>query len=435
MSETWSNWSRSVHSTPVDVERPWTTAALERSVHNGIAQGRRIKAVGSGHSFTGVAAAEDLQLELSNYTGIVAFDQQAGRVTLRSGTRLWQIPKLLAGSGWAMENLGDINQQSLAGAISTGTHGTGLTFGSIASQVIEMDLLTGTGQRLTVSADQDADVLDALRVSLGACGILLTITLQLVPEYDLRTVEQPQSLDWVLSNWQALHEQHDHFEFFWFGYDTDVQTKGSYRQAVEPHEQSRLHKAHHWANEELVTNGGLAVISHLGRLNPRWVPALNRIATWAWGSSDTTAHWSESFASSRRVRFNEMEYALPFETVPEVLRELRKLFQRLDLGSTFPLEVRATAPDTAWLATNHNQPTGYIAAHQYFRQDYREYFGRIEPVLRAAGGRPHWGKIHTLDAQDFPDLYPNWDKMLQLREQLDPKRVLTNPYIARVLGG
>src|SRR5699024_7743575 len=183
-----------------------------------------------------------------------------------------------------------------------------------------------------------------------------------------------------------------------------------------------------------VSNGGLALISQLGRRSSRWLPALNRTATRAWGRSDVTAHWSSAFASPRRVRFNEMEYALPFESIPDVVRELQALFFRKNLGSTFPLEIRSAASDTGWLATNHGEPTGYIAVHQYFRQDFQEYFAQIEPILRAAGGRPRWGKLPTLSAADFPALYPKWQPIPDLRERYDPQRIFANPYVTRVLG-
>ena len=434
MAHTWSNWSKTVSSTPTDVATPWTTEAVEATVSQAIAQSRRVKAIGSGHSFTGIAAADDLQLDLANYTGIVAFDQHAGRVTLRSGTRLWQIPQLLEGSGWAMENLGDINQQSIAGAISTGTHGTGIAFGGIASQVVGLEIITGTGQCLTICVDHDPDLLDALRVGLGAFGILTTVTLQLVPEYDLRTVEAPTSLNAVLEGWQELNAQHDHFEFFWFGHDDKVQTKSSQRLPVQDRAPSPWHRAQNWLTDELVANGGLAVISRLGRRFTHLLPTLNRYATRAWGSSDVTAHWSAAFVSPRRVRFNEMEYALPFDSIPDVVRELRALFCRQNLGSSFPLEIRSAAPGSGWLATNHGQTTGYIAVHQYFRQDFRQYFAQIEPIFRAAGGRPHWGKLHTVLADDFAALYPRWPEMLSLRETYDPQRVFANPYVTRVLG-
>ncbi|GAA4116542.1 D-arabinono-1,4-lactone oxidase [Enteractinococcus coprophilus] len=434
MAHSWSNWSKTVTATPTEVATPWTTAALETTVHQALTQGRRLKAVGSGHSFTGVAVAEDIQVNLDNYTGTVAFDQQTGRITLRSGTRLWQIPQFVDGSGWAMQNLGDINQQSIAGAISTGTHGTGAAYGGLASQVVGLEVITGTGHSLSVSQEHEPELLDALRVSMGALGILTSVTLQLVPEYDLRTVEAPTSLEGVLTNWEALNDQHDHFEFFWFGHDHNVQTKSSRRQSIQRHTPSPLRRAQQWVNQELVSNGGLAVISQLGRRSSRWLPALNRYATRAWGRSDITAHWSSAFASSRRVRFNEMEYALPLDAIPEVVRELRALFWRKNLGSAFPLEIRSAAADTAWLATNHGRATGYIAAHQYFRQDFGDYFGQIEPILRAADGRPHWGKLHTLAADDFPGLYPMWAKMSDIREQLDPERVFANPYVTRVLG-
>ena len=190
MAHSWSNWSKTIRATPTEVTAPWTAAALEATVHQALAQRRRIKAVGSGHSFTGVAVAEDIQVNLDNYTGIVAFDQQAGRITLRSGTRLWHIPRLLDGSGWAMENLGDINQQSIAGAISTGTHGTGAAYGGLASQVVGLEVLTGTGQCLNVTSDHHPELLDVVcpaffghlfdGFSLGGSGQLESTIVDLV---------------------------------------------------------------------------------------------------------------------------------------------------------------------------------------------------------------------------------------------------------------
>lgn len=434
MTASWSNWSASVRNTPDQVVTPWTTASLQRVVETALAQGQKIKAVGSGHSFSPIAVADEVQVDLRNYTGIIALDQQTAQVTVRSGTKLWQIPQLLADTGLAMQNMGDINQQSIAGAISTSTHGTGITFGSLASQVVGLELLTGTGELLTVSARHNETLLNALRVTLGALGILTSITLQLVPEYDVHTVEQPATLDWVLNNWDALNTSHDHFEFFWFGHDSYVQTKTSQRLPVSGQNPSHAGRVRRWFVDEFVTNAGLAGICHLGRLNASWVPPLNRLSTRVWGRSAGTAHWSNAFISSRRVRFNEMEYALPFDTIPEVINELRRLFRRHDISSTFPLEVRAAAPDTAWLASNHQQKTGYIAVHQHFRQDYQQYFARIEPVLLAAGGRPHWGKLHTLDSQRLGELYPRWSEVLTLRDQLDPERSFTNAHLAQVLG-
>lgn len=434
MSTTWKNWSKSVTARPRSVVRPWTLPALEHTVEAAIDDGRRIKAIGSGHSFTDIAVADDVQLDLSKYSGIVALDLARQQVTLRSGTKLWQIPELLADTGLALQNLGDITQQSIAGAIATSTHGTGLAFGGLASQVVGVELLTGTGETLTVSTSRNPELLDALRVTLGAYGIITTVTLQLVPEYDLHTVEGRQPLSSIFQNWHDLNTSNDHFEFFWFGHDDHVLAKTSQRIPVQNQSDAARIPLTSRLAEEVVTNVGLSAVCQLGRWQPSWVPWLNRVATRAWGSADRRAHWSHAFNSSRRVRFNEMEYALAFDDIPEIVKELRSLFRRGQLSSTFPLEVRAAAPDTAWLGSNYGRRTGYIAVHQHFSQDHREYFRRIEPIFVAAGGRPHWGKLHTLDAADLADVYPHWSGSLALRDQLDPHGIFSNPYLSRVLG-
>ena len=382
MKSTWTNWSKLQRATPARVETPGRTRNCSASSSEAITQGRRIKAVGAGHSFTGIALADDIQLDLSHYTGMVALDPVRQQVTLRAGTRLWQIPQLLADTGLALQNLGDINRQSLAGAISTSTHGTGLTFGGLASQVVGCELITGTGELLTVSTDCNPELLDALRVTLGAFGILTTVTLQLVPAYDLHTIERHAELDRVLEHWDELNTDHDHFEFFWFGHDSEVITKASKRLPVGHTRPSRLAQLRERALDEVVANWALSGVCRLGRAKPRWVPQLNRLATLAWGSSTQRAHWSTAFTSDRRVRFNEMEYALPYEAVPEVLAQLRQLYRRGEISSTYPMEVRSAAPDTAWLATNHGRKTGYIAVHQHFSQDHRQYFARVEPIFR-----------------------------------------------------
>ena len=434
MKRTWTNWSKIQRATPSSVQTPWTGTELQRVVQHAITQGRRIKAVGSGHSFTGIAVADDIQLDLSNYTGMVALDPIRQQVTLRAGTRLWQIPELLADTGLALQNLGDINKQSIAGAISTSTHGTGQAFGGLASQVVGLELLTGTGQVLTISDAENAELLDALRVTLGAFGIVTTVTLQLVPAYDVHTIEQHAELDWVLDHWHDLNTAHDHFEFFWFGHDAEVITKASERLPVRHTPPSALAQLRHRLVNDAAMNAALAGICQVGRAKPGWVPQLNRLATLGWGSSHRREHWSEAFTSDRRVRFNEMEYALPYAVIPEVLAQLRQLYRRGDISSTYPVEVRSAAADTAWLASNHGRATGYIAVHQHFSQDHRQYFAQVEPIFRAAGGRPHWGKLHSLDSQQLAPLYPHWDETLALRNELDPDRVFANAYLTRVLG-
>lgn len=309
----------------------------------------------------------------------------------------------------------------------------GLGFGGLASQVVGLRLITGVGEELVVD-HTTPELLDALRVGLGAYGVITEVTLQLVDAFDLNVVDKVEPWQDVLDSWESRCRENDHFEFFWFGHSDRVVTKTSTRLA--PGE--RRHTTHgavtSFINDELLGNTVFDVACRLGTRVPRSVPVLNRIATSVWHSPERTQASHELFATPRRVRFNESEYAVEFDDVPTVLQEIRAMFRNHDRAVTFPLEVRCADADTAWLASNHGRATGYIAVHQHTSADHREYFQAVERIHAEVGGRPHWGKMHSLDAQRLRQLYPRFEDSVRLRDQLDPDRVFTNPYLERVLG-
>lgn len=430
---TWTNWARTASCTPREVLTPGTRTELVDAVGRAVREGRRLRPIGSGHSFTAVAAAPDVQLDLSRWTGVVSTDLDAKQVTLRSGTRLWQVPGLLAPTGLAMANLGDIDRQSIAGAVSTSTHGTGLGFGGLSGQVVGLTLLTGTGDEVRVDAS-DPDLLDAMRVSLGALGVITEVTLQLVDAFDLHTVERVEPWADVTGLWRRRVVTHDHLEFFWFGHSDEVITRTTSRHAPGSRPRTPHRPVRGILNDQVLGNGLFAAVCRLGAWAPRTVPALNRLTTRAWGAKDVTGASHDVFAHQRRVRFAEMEYAVGLDDVPEVLGEIRTLFRRDGWAVTFPIEVRASAPDTAWLATNHARETGYIAVHQHVSTDYRPLFAAIERIFAAANGRPHWGKLHTLGAAELSGLYPRFADFQRLRDTCDPNRVFTNDHLEHVLG-
>ncbi len=430
---TWRNWSGNERVVPREVARPTHEAEICALLQNANETGRKVKAIGSGHSFTGAAIAPDTQVDLSDYQGLVGIDREKKQVTLKAGTKLWRIPELIAPLGLAMQNLGDINRQSIAGAVSTSTHGTGLSFGGLGSQLAGVRIVTGAGEIVDVDGS-DPELLDALRVTIGAYGVVSEITLQLVDDFDLHVVEGLESFDFVTHHWRELCERHDHFEFFWFGHADRVVTKTSRRLAPNDLPRTPSGSVQEFFSDEIVGNAAFAALCQVGKLAPSRVPQLNRIATSGWGESDRVKHWSEGFASPRRVRFYESEYAVPFDAVPEVLREIRKVFLEEDTRITFPIEVRSAAADSAWLATNHGRETGYIAIHQHVGSDYRDYFRRVQAIFAEFEGRPHWGKMHPLTPSELAPLYPRWADALALRESYDPNRVLANPYTAQIFG-
>ncbi|GAA4052289.1 D-arabinono-1,4-lactone oxidase [Agromyces indicus] len=430
---TWRNWARTEAVRPLRVERPADAVAVQRAVRAAAASGLRVKPVGSGHSFTGIAVAPDVQLDLADLSGVIDADATTGRVTLGAGTPLHRLPGLLEPHGLALANMGDIDRQTISGAISTGTHGTGLGFGGLATQVVAATLVTGTGELLRVDERERPDLLPAVRLGLGALGVLVDVTLQLVPRFVLHAVERPEPLDEVLAAWDDRVRDADHLEFYWFPHTTTALTKTNTRLPGDAPRQP-LGRVSRWIDDELLANGVYRGICALGRVAPSVTPFFARQVERLTGNRDFTDRSPAVFTTHRSVRFAEMEYALPLEAVPAAFGEVRALIERRGWRISFPIEVRAAASDDVWLSTAYGRETGYIAVHRYFREDPREYFDAVEAIMRAHDGRPHWGKLHSLDAGALRGAYPRFDDFLRVRDELDPDRRFANTYLDRVLG-
>ncbi|MET0860998.1 MAG: D-arabinono-1,4-lactone oxidase [Microbacterium sp.] len=429
----WQNWGRSERIRPQRIEFPRTTDAVRRAVQAASRRGQRVKAVGAGHSFTGIAVAPGVLLDLTDLTGLVSADTERGRVTLQAGTRLHQVPKLLAPYGLAMPNLGDIDAQSIAGAISTGTHGTGREYGGIATQVVGVTLVTADGELLVVDDDQNSELLPAVALGLGALGILVEVTLQCVPAFVLHAVERPEDLGEVLDSLDARVQASDHFEFYWFPHTDRAMTKTNTR-LPESAVRAPLPALGKWVDDIVVGNGLHQVACSLARTVPATIPFLNRTSVRMWGDREFTDLSTRVFTTERSVRFREMEYALPADEVRSAFDALRALVHERGWRISFPVEVRFAAADDIWMSTAHGRASGYIALHRYWREDPTEYFEAAEQILLAHGGRPHWGKMHTLDAGVLRDRYPRFDEFTALRDRLDPDRMFSNRYLTRVLG-
>ncbi|MCK8609040.1 D-arabinono-1,4-lactone oxidase [Agromyces sp. C10] len=430
---TWRNWARTEAVRPLRVERPADAGAVQRAVRAAAASGLRVKPVGSGHSFTGIAVAPDVQLDLADLSGVIDADAATGRVTLGAGTPLHRLRGLLEPHGLALANMGDIDRQTVSGAISTGTHGTGLGFGGLATQVVGATLVTGTGELLRVDERERPDLLPAVRLGLGALGVLVDVTLQLVPRFVLHAVERPEPLAEVLAAWDDRLRDADHVEFYWFPHTETALTKTNTRLPGDAPRQP-LGRVSRWIDDELLANGVYRGICALGRVAPSVTPFFARQVERLTGDRDFTDRSPAVFTTHRSVRFAEMEYALPLEAVPAAFGEVRALIERRGWRISFPIEVRAAASDDVWLSTAYGRETGYIAVHRYFREDPREYFGAVEAIMRAHDGRPHWGKLHSLDADALRGAYPRFDDFLRVRDELDPDRRFANPYLDRVLG-
>lgn len=430
---TWQNWGRSESVRPQRVERPATVEAVQRSIEAAARNGLTVKPIGAGHSFSGIAVAPGVLLELEDLSGIVAVDPERARVRLLAGTRLHQIPKLLAPFGLAMQNLGDIDRQSITGAISTGTHGTGGRFGGIATQVVGATLATASGELLTIDEIQNSELLPAVAPGLGALGVLVDVTLQCVPSFVMHAVERPEPLADVLATLDERVATADHFEYYWFPHTDVALTKTNTRLPADAprHPLPRVGK---WIDEELLANGLYRMVCATGTAFPGIVPSFSRLAVKLTGNREYTDVSTGVFTQDRDVRFREMEYALPAENVRAAFEEMRALIDERGWKISFPVEVRFAAADDLWMSTAHGRASGYIAVHRYWREDPAEYFEAVEQIMLSYGGRPHWGKMHTLDASILRERYPRFDDFVALRDRLDPDRRFQNPYLARVLG-
>lgn len=429
----WTNWGRCETARPTEVLRPKATAEVGDIVARASAAGRRVKVVGSGHSFTGIAVAPDIQVNLGALAGVLGVDRERRRVTVGGGTPLWQLTQLLTTQGLALENMGDIDRQTISGAISTGTHGTGVTFGGLATQVVGLTLVAGNGELVRIDEEQNSELLPAARVGLGALGIIVEVTLQCVPSFAIHAIERVEPVDEVITAFDERCTHTDHFEFFWFPHTDVAFTKANIRlPSYTPLESTN--PVSQWIEEELVENGVLGAICAVGSALPAAVPVLNRTVTRFLSDREHTQRSDRVFTSPRRVRFREMEYAVPYESVGAAFDEVRSLITERGWRIGFPIEVRAAAADENWLSTAYARRSAYVAVHRYVRDDPTEYFAAVEQIMRRHDGRPHWGKMHGRTAADLRERYPRFDDFLAVREKLDPKRTFANDYLHRVLG-
>lgn len=429
----WQNWGRSETAHPAHCASPRTIDEVVAVVKQARELGLPLKVVGAGHSFTAIAATSGIQLDLSGLSGLLAVDEQLRRVQLAAGTHLYDLPALLEPFGLAMENLGDIDRQTIAGATSTGTHGTGGQFRGISAQLVALTFVLADGSILRVSATENSELLPAAKLGLGALGILVDVTIQCTSAFVIHADEKPESLDAVLEQFAERVASEDHFEFYWFPHTQSVLTKTNTRlpngAATAP-----LSAVKRWIDDTLLANGLFAATCATGALLPAAIPSINRVATQLTGNREFTDKSTTVFTTDRNVRFREMEYAIPLEAVPEAVRQIQTLIAERGWRISFPIEVRAAAADDLWMSTATGRRSGYIAVHRYWREDPTEYFRAVETIMLSYGGRPHWGKMHSLGSEQLRELYPNFDRFTAVRDRLDPVRLFTNPYLERVLG-
>ncbi len=471
----WRNWAGDERCAPAAIERPSSIAEVAAALERAAAQGQRVRVAGGGHSFGDIALTDGRLLRLDRMNRLLEVDRSNGLVRVQGGITIHALNARLAAVGLALENLGDIDAQSIAGAISTATHGTGARLRNIPSQVAALTLVLADGSTLHCSEQDDPELLRAARVGLGALGVVAEATLRCVPAFRLRGVDATAPLEQTLERFEELSLANDHFEFYVFPHARTALTRTNNRTEEPARPRGRVSA---YANDVLLTNHAFGLFCRLGRRMPAQIPRINRLVTRLAGTSHRVDRSDRIFASPRLVRFTEMEYALPRERTVEAVRRVLELVEggpledgpleggpledgpledgpgggrsrksgpqsagghwrggrRAPFAVPFPIEVRTVAADDALLSTAAGRDSGYVAVHMFEGMAWEPYFRAVEGIMDELGGRPHWGKRHFQTAATLRERYPEWERFQEVRRRLDPEGRFANAYTDRVLG-
>ena len=429
----WSNWAGTETSKLARVATPRDESEVVEEVRRAADRSLRVKAIGAGHSFTGVAVTDGVQLRLGALTGVTSIDSTRGEATVRAGTPLHVLNDELGTFGYAMPNLGDIDRQSIAGATGTGTHGTGLRLTGLSAGIRALRLVLPDGSVVDCSPDRDPELFQAARLGLGALGIVTEVTVAVVPAFLLHAIERPEPLAAVLDAFDAEVERNDHFEFYWYPHTDRALTKRNNRLPSDA-QRRPLAAWRQYLDDELLSNKAYEVLNRLSTRVPRTTKPIAAVAARALTAREYVDASHKVFVTNRDVRFMESEWAFPRHALRDVLLELKHWVDTHDEPISFPVECRVAAPDDVWLSTAYDRETAYIAIHLYHRQEKGAYFDAFQAIATSHGGRPHWGKMHTMGADALRAAYPRFDDFVAVRDRVDPERRFGNPYLEQVLG-
>ncbi len=435
----WRNWTGDQQCRPAAIERPGSIDEIAAALERAAAEGGRIRVTGAGHSFGDLVLTDGRLLSMERMNRVLDVDRASGLVRVQAGITIHALNAALAAHGLALENLGDIDAQSIAGAISTATHGTGARLRNISSQLAALTLVLADGSTLECSAERDPDTFRAARVALGALGVIAEVTLRCVPEFRLDGLDRPAPLQETLARFEEHSLANDHFEFYVFPHADVALTRTNNRTDAPARPRGRVAA---YANDVLLTNHAFEAFCRLGRRLPAQIPRINRLVTRLAGATHRIERSDRIFVSPRLVRFTEMEYALPRAHTAEAVRRVLAMVaersrdggHRRGFAVPFPIEVRTVAADDALLSTAADRDSGYVAVHMYRGMAWEPYFRAVAAIMDELDGRPHWGKRHFHTAATLRARYPEWDRFQAVRARLDPDGRFANAYVERVLG-
>ena len=430
----WSNWSGGVVCKPRAIPVPKNEVELAAAVRT---SPKPVRVPGTGHSFTPLNATDGTIIDLSapEFVGLKGFDPDRQVATLGAATPLWEIGSLIHPFGCALKNMGDIDRQTIAGVVGTGTHGTGVTLGSLSSEVAGFRLLLASGEIVHCSPEENAEIFAAGRTSMGSLGVMVEIAMKTRGVYKLAEKNFLLPIDELWEKLDGLVADNRHFEFFWFPY-SDVAVCKILNESDAPAPEPRPADYARARGEKRSADTNL--FEWINEVLP-YAPFLLRTAhrLFSGGMSERDkVRWShEIFPSPRTTRFNEMEYAVPFERGPQTIREVVAQIRKQKINTGFPIEYRTVAADDVWLSPFYQRKSATIAVHQYHRVDTSRLFNMCEGIFRSVQGRPHWGKRHTRTRDEFARIYPKFEDFRQLRQKLDPGMTFLNPHLKTIFEG
>jgi len=426
----WHNWAANQKCRPARIHAPSTEEELVEIVRDAAANRERVKVVGAGHSFTAIALTDGHLISLDNYQQILKTDAVTCQVTVQAGMKIHRLNEELDRRGLAMQNLGDIDRQSISGAISTATHGTARELGGIALDVVGLRLIAGDGAIVDCSATENPEIFHAARVGLGALGVISTVTLQCVPSFNLHAREVPSNVDEILANVDEHIASNDHFEFFWVPGTRWAIAKFNNRTLADGPRRSAFRQ---FRDDVFFNNLAFGAVCWTGRFNEKLIPRIAKVMP-SGGATEYVDKSYKVFCSPRWIHFYEMEYAIPIEAAKEAVNRVRSYIAKSGLILAFPIEVRFTIGDDIPLSTAYGRRSCYIAVHVYQHMQYQQYFEAVEDIMDDYGGRPHWGKLHFQTSETLAPRYPEWDAFQNARRRIDPDGRFSNAYLDRVLG-
>ncbi|MEO1436566.1 MAG: D-arabinono-1,4-lactone oxidase [Bacteroidota bacterium] len=425
------NWAGNIQWNPSEIAKPDSEEAIQQLVLRAANERKKIRMIGTGHSFTPVCQTTHVTLSLDNYQGLIHVEKETCQATVKAGTKLKLLGELLFQEGLAMENLGDIDVQSIAGTISTGTHGTGTTFGTISTQVVAIRFVNGKGEIVDCSHDQRPELFKAMQVSLGSLGVITQITLQCVSAYKLMMEMVGDTVENVMFNLSERLEQNRNFEFFWLPHTNVAITKTT--NVVENSSVDKVNFFNYWS-EYVMENLAFKITCELSHWFPNRSPGISAFIGKMVSNVKKVQYSHRIYATQRLVRFKEMEYNVPAEAYADVWKELTRVMKQQNFPVIFPIENRWVKGDEILLSPAYGRDSAYLACHVFHKKDHQVYFETLEAIFRAYGGRPHWGKMNTMTAKDVATSYPGLPAFLKLREEQDPDDLFVSPYIAKLLG-